>query len=81
MKGIGHRPSAEIYNFAVFPLSTMTTSPSPDKAAHTIVTLRQRFGGYSLVDAELRSGRTHQIRLHLAASGFPIVGDDKYGTY
>lgn len=48
--------------------------------AHTIVTLRQRYGGYSLVDAELRTGRTHQIRVHLAASGFPIVGDDKYGT-
>lgn len=49
------------------------------QAAHTIVTLKQRFGGYSLVDAELRTGRTHQIRVHLAASGFPIVGDDKYG--
>ena len=53
----------------------------PDgQAAHTIVTLKQRFGGYSLVDAELRTGRTHQIRVHLAASGFPIVGDDKYGS-
>ncbi|ETH07900.1 RluA family pseudouridine synthase [Bordetella pertussis] len=50
------------------------------QAAHTIVTLRKRFGGYSLVDAELRTGRTHQIRVHLASSGFPIVGDDKYGT-
>lgn len=50
------------------------------QTAHTIVTLKQRFGGYSLVDAELRSGRTHQIRVHLAASGFPIIGDDKYGT-
>jgi len=55
--------------------------PDPDgQAAHTIVTLKQRLGGYSLVDAELRTGRTHQIRVHLAASGFPIVGDDKYGT-
>lgn len=54
--------------------------PDPDgQIAHTIVTLQQRFGGYSLVDAELRTGRTHQIRVHLAASGFPIVGDDKYG--
>ncbi len=47
--------------------------------AHTIVTLRKRYGSYSLVDAELRTGRTHQIRVHLAASGHPIVGDDKYG--
>jgi len=49
------------------------------KPAHTIITLRQRYGRYSLVDAELRTGRTHQIRVHLRASGYPIVGDDKYG--
>lgn len=50
------------------------------KAAHTVITLLRRFGHYSLLDAELRTGRTHQIRVHLAASGFPIVGDDKYGA-
>jgi len=49
------------------------------KPAHTIITLRERFGRYSLVEAELRSGRTHQIRVHLRASGYPIAGDDKYG--
>lgn len=49
------------------------------KAAHTIITLKQRYGAYSLLGAELRTGRTHQIRVHLAASGHPIVGDDKYG--
>ena len=49
------------------------------KPAHTIVTKLQRYGRYSLVEAELRTGRTHQIRVHLASSGFPIVGDDKYG--
>lgn len=50
------------------------------KSAHTIITLRKRFGDYSLIDAELRTGRTHQIRVHLAAAGYPIVGDDKYGS-
>ncbi|WP_323011686.1 RluA family pseudouridine synthase [Castellaniella sp.] len=50
------------------------------KAAHTIISLKHRYGGaYSLVDAELRTGRTHQIRVHLAAQGHPIAGDEKYG--
>ncbi len=49
------------------------------KVAHTIITLQKRYGRYSLLGAELRTGRTHQIRVHLAASGYPIVGDDKYG--
>lgn len=50
------------------------------KFAHTIVSLLRRYGRYSLLGAELRTGRTHQIRVHLTASGYPIVGDDKYGT-
>lgn len=50
------------------------------KFAHTIITLKQRYGGsYSLVGAQLRTGRTHQIRVHLASTGFPIAGDEKYG--
>jgi len=49
------------------------------QAAHTVFTCLKRFGSYSLLQAELLTGRTHQIRVHLAASGFPIVGDDKYG--
>lgn len=46
---------------------------------HTVITCLKRFGEYSLVDAELRTGRTHQIRVHLSHAGHPIVGDDKYG--
>jgi 23S rRNA pseudouridine955/2504/2580 synthase len=49
--------------------------------AHTVFRLMQNFSGYSLLDAELKTGRTHQIRVHLAHIGFPIAGDDKYGDF
>lgn len=49
--------------------------------SHTIFTLKRRYGRVSLLEAELKTGRTHQIRVHAAASGFPLVGDDKYGDY
>lgn len=37
-------------------------------------------GGYSLLECELMTGRTHQIRAQLSAAGHPLVGDGKYGT-
>ncbi len=49
--------------------------------AHTVFRLVRRYGDYSLLEAELRTGRTHQIRVHLAALGHPIAGDDKYGDF
>ena len=39
------------------------------------------FGEVSLVEAQLETGRTHQIRVHLAHLGFPIIGDPKYGDF
>jgi 23S rRNA pseudouridine955/2504/2580 synthase len=49
--------------------------------AHTIFRLVRNLPGYSLLDAELKTGRTHQIRVHLTHIGYPIAGDDKYGDF
>ncbi len=54
---------------------------STGQAAHTVFRLKRTLPGYSLLEAELKTGRTHQIRVHLAHLGFPIAGDDKYGDF
>jgi len=43
------------------------------------VTVLERTGGRSLVRVQLETGRTHQIRAHLAAIGHPLLGDPRYG--
>ncbi len=51
------------------------------QASHTIFALQKSWPEFSLLEAQLKTGRTHQIRVHLSHLGFPIAGDDKYGDF
>jgi 23S rRNA pseudouridine1911/1915/1917 synthase len=52
---------------------------SGGRESATTYRVTERFNGASLVEARPKTGRTHQIRVHLAAIGHPIVGDRVYG--
>jgi 23S rRNA pseudouridine955/2504/2580 synthase len=49
------------------------------KPARTQFRMLQAYPGASYMEAELKTGRTHQIRVHAACAGHPLAGDDKYG--
>ena len=51
------------------------------KEAHTEFKVLERFKeGYTLIEVVLKTGRTHQIRVHMAQIGYPVVGDSTYSS-
>jgi len=67
---IGRHPTAR---------TKMAVVKSGGKEARTHYTRVEAFDGFSLVELQLETGRTHQIRVHMAHIGFPLVGDPVYG--
>jgi len=55
------------------------TEEGKSRKAITRFKVLKRFFGYTLIEATLHTGRTHQIRVHLAFIGYPIIGDQLYG--
>jgi len=57
----------------------MSTKSTRGKDALTLWKVRERYGPATLLDAEIKTGRTHQIRVHLSERGYPVIGDSVYG--
>jgi RluA family pseudouridine synthase len=55
-------------------------SPIGGKDAHTVVRPLRRLGETTLIEAEIRTGRTHQIRIHMKSIERPVAGDRRYGS-
>jgi len=57
----------------------MTVHPSRGREAVTLYRVQERFEGFTLLSLRLKTGRTHQIRVHLSHLHYPIIGDSVYG--
>ena len=57
----------------------MAINDKNGKKAVTNYTVLERFGNYTYIECKLETGRTHQIRVHMASLGHPILGDELYG--
>jgi len=57
----------------------ISTHTNNAREAITLFKVRERFGNATLVEVEIKTGRTHQIRVHMAHIGHPVLGDRVYG--
>ena len=57
----------------------MRVDPRHGKRARTLVVVRERFTGFTLLQCDPITGRAHQVQVHLRHAGLPLVGDSLYG--
>lgn len=67
---VGRDPSSRI---------KMSTRPLHGRAARSLYRVRGAVPGFAWLEVRIYTGRTHQVRVHMAAIGHPVVGDDTYG--
>lgn len=72
--------SSDGYKMAALPATVKGETNEKGKRAITEFFIKERFINYTLLDVDIKTGRTHQIRVHMTAYGHPLVGDDLYST-
>ena len=58
----------------------MAVDKKNGKRAVTHYRVLEQFGKFSYIECQLETGRTHQIRVHMASIGHPLLGDDVFGS-
>ncbi|MGB7541534.1 MAG: RluA family pseudouridine synthase [Burkholderiales bacterium] len=80
-KGAGKRVNLPLKKYLTQAGERRVSVAAGGRESQTVFRRERAFRDFTLLSAELLTGRTHQIRVHLMHLGFPIAGDDKYGDF